>query len=116
MKNLIRVLPVMLICALATFAQTNRGGITGTVVDATGAVVPGATVTITNLGTNQTVKLTTSASGLFTATSLEPVEYSIAVEAGGFKKTFVKSVKVDTASIATTYITLETGVSQSRYQ
>src|SRR5215831_14254262 len=97
--RLIHSLVVVLLCSVVVFGQTNRGGITGTVVDANGAAVAGATVTITNLGTNQVIKLTTSETGVFTATSLEPVSYSILVEAKGFKKSLLNNVKVDTASI-----------------
>ncbi len=109
MKTLIRALPILLICAAISPAQTNRGGVSGTVTDANGGVIPGATVTITNIGTNQTLKLTTSAEGSFAATSLEPVIYKITVEAPGFKKTIVNNVKVDTATTVTTNVTLETG-------
>jgi hypothetical protein len=90
-------------------AQTNRGGISGTVFDKNGAVIAGATVVVTNLGTNQAVKLTTSEEGAFTATSLEPVVYSVAVEAAGFKKAIVNNVKVDTATTATVNVTMEAG-------
>ena len=82
----------------AAIAPPNRGGISGTVFDSTGAVVSGATVTITNVGTNHIVKLITSTEGAFTATALDPVVYSITVEAAGFKKAVVNNVKVDTAT------------------
>lgn len=104
-----RVLGLFLLCAVAVNAQTNKGGIKGTVSDANGAAVPGATVTITNLSTNQAVKVTTSETGAFSASSLEPVSYSVVVERLGFKKAIVEKVKVDTASTATANVTLETG-------
>ena len=53
----------ILLCALGVVAQTNKGGISGTVTDSNGGVVPGATVTATNLGTNQSQTVTTSESG-----------------------------------------------------
>ena len=102
-------LTIAFLCNVAVFGQTNRGGISGTVTDATGAVIPGAKVLITNLGTNQLVTLTTSEAGSYSATSLEPVTYSVAVEVVGFKKAVVNAVKVDTASTATVNVTLETG-------
>ena len=61
------------ICA-ALFAQTNRGSLTGTVTDPSSAVVSGATVTITNVGTNEVRKLTTASNGTFAAVDLEPVD------------------------------------------
>jgi hypothetical protein len=97
------------LCASIAIAQTNRGGITGTVFDKTGAVIPGATVIVTNIGTNESLRLSTSESGNFSAPSLNPVEYRITVEAAGFKKAVVDKVKVDTATTATVDVTLEPG-------
>jgi hypothetical protein len=109
MKHLRSALLVLCCCVLSVAAQTNRGGISGTVTDTTGAVIPGASVTITNLGTNQAVKLTTSAEGAFSAASLEPVLYKIVVEAPGFKRTVLNNIKVDTATTATANLVLEPG-------
>src|SRR6059058_3271329 len=107
--RLLRVIAVVLLCAVAGIAQTNKGGISGTVFDSNGAAVPGATVTITNAGTNKSLTLTTSDSGSYTANSLEPVVYNVTVEMKGFKKELVRNVKVDTATTATVNVTLETG-------
>jgi hypothetical protein len=87
-------------------AQTNRGGITGTVFDKSGAVVTGAAVTITNKGTNQQFKVKTSPAGAYNLPSLDPVMYSVSVEAEGFKKSVVENVKVDTAVVSTVDVTL----------
>jgi hypothetical protein len=106
----IRILTAILFCALTVAAQTNKGGITGTVFDKTGAVIPSATVVVTNIGTNESLTLTTSSGGTFSAPLLDPVEYRITVEAAGFRKAAVDRVKVDTATTATVNVTLETGV------
>src|SRR5262245_7698692 len=98
--RLAKTVVFVLICAIATLAQTNQGGISGTVFDPNGAVVPGATVTITDLGTQKVTTLTTSESGTFSVRSLEPVLYSVRVEASGFKKALIEKVKVDTATTA----------------
>ena len=100
---------VALICAVVVSAQTNKGGISGTVLDQNGAAVAGATVTIINIGTNQSVTVTTSDSGSYSMSSLDPVLYRIVVEMTGFKKAIVEKVKVDTASIATSNVVMETG-------
>src|ERR1044072_9245388 len=107
--RLIKTVVMVLVCSIATWAQSNQGGITGTVFDQNGAVVPGATVVITDLGTKRTTTLTTSDSATFTARSLEPVAYSVRVEANVLKKAIIEHVKVDTATVATVNITLETG-------
>ena len=109
MKSSIRSLAglsVIIVFAAAAIAQTNRGGISGTVTDKNGGVSPGATVIVTNIGTNQSQKLTTSGEGTYTATFLEPVAYRITVEAPGFKKSVLNNVKVDTATVVTANVTL----------
>ncbi|HEU4391402.1 MAG TPA: TonB-dependent receptor [Blastocatellia bacterium] len=105
----IQALAIVFLLAAPIFGQTNKGGITGTVTDQTGAVIAGASVTVTNIGTNEAIKLTTSDGGTFSAPLLDPVEYRVTVEAQGFKKSVVQKVKVDTANTATVNVTLEAG-------
>ena len=73
-----------LVIALPASAQETRGNISGTVQDATG-VIPGATVTMTNVDTKQTQRLTTNSSGYFEAPLLNPGNYQVTVEMPGFK-------------------------------
>jgi hypothetical protein len=101
-------LPV-LFCVSACLAQTNKGRISGTVFDKQGAVIPGAIVTVTNTGTSESIKLTSSESGTYSAPTLDPVTYKLTVAAPGFKKALIENVKVDTAEIATVNVTLEPG-------
>jgi len=104
-----RLAAVILLGVATLIAQTNRGSISGTVVDQTGAIVPGASVTIVSEGTNQTRKITGAQNGTFLAADLEPVAYRVTVTAPGFAETVVEGVKVDTASTATVNVTLQTG-------
>src|SRR5688572_14614516 len=107
--RLVQSVVVVVICSTVIWAQSNQGGISGTVFDPNGAVVPGATVIITDLGTQRVITLTTSESGSYAVRLLDPVTYSLVVEARGFKKAIMERVKVDTASVATVDVTLETG-------
>lgn len=67
------------------FAQNQTtGAIGGKVVDPQGAVIPNATVTITNLGTNKAVTVTASEDGQYRATNLEPGTYSVEATSGNF--------------------------------
>jgi len=100
---------LLALCAGKAAAQTNRGGIAGTVFDPQGAVVPGATVVITSLGTNQERRATTSGSGSYSVVSLEPVAYKVAVTAPGFRAATVEHVKVDTATVARVDVKLQAG-------
>ncbi len=112
MRNSIRAIVSMfflLVCAAVSVAQTNRGGIRGTVFDKTGAVLPGATVVITNIGTNKEQELITSETGTYALPNLEPVMYRVTVKMPGFKTTVVEPVKVDTATTTTANVTLELG-------
>src|SRR6266498_3281593 len=105
----ITTIAILFICVVAAFGQTNKGGISGTVLDSNGAAVKGANVTITNVGTGQSVTVTTTDSGSFTVQSLDPVSYRVSVEAPGFKRGVVETLKVDTATVASAIITLEAG-------
>src|ERR671912_742041 len=66
-------------------AQMTRGGIAGTVRDASGGVVPGATVTVTNMGTNAVQTATTDAQGFYRVAALEPGTYMVSIELSGFR-------------------------------
>ena len=63
---------VLLLLPLAAIAQSERGAIVGLVTDSTGSLVPGATVTITNLGNKTTQTLTTNGEGRYEAPFLIP--------------------------------------------
>jgi hypothetical protein len=105
----IRITAVILLCVFGAVAQTNKGAISGVVSDPNGAAVPGATVTVTNMGTGQKVTVVTTDSGSFTVQSLDPVTYNVLVEAKGFKKAVLDKIKVDTATTVPANVTLETG-------
>ena len=81
-----RMLLLILSCLAggAAFSQT-LGTITGEVTDASGAVVPGAMVTIRNVGTNALRKVATNAEGLYSVPSLQPGVYDVRVEKEGFR-------------------------------
>jgi len=66
-------------------AQGITGSITGTVTDANGATVTGASVTIWNVDTNAARTVTTSDAGLYKVTQLHPGKYSVKVDKSGFK-------------------------------
>jgi hypothetical protein len=98
-----------LFSVLSLLAQTNRGGIAGTVTDPSQSVVPNATVTITNAGTNEVRTAKTAGNGTYGVANLEPVIYQVKVEAPGFKTAMIQDVKVDTAATSSVSVTLQTG-------
>jgi outer membrane receptor protein involved in Fe transport len=103
------VLVLALLVAMPLWSQTNKGSISGTIFDPSGAVLPGATVTITNIGTGHKIVVTTTDKGAYQAPNIDPVDYRIDVEAPGFKKASMDRVKVDTATPVTVNLTMQIG-------
>ena len=78
------VLALFALFSLRVFSQTETGAIIGTVTDPSGAVVTGATISITNTETGAKRSATTSASGTYTVSGLQPGEYELTISASGF--------------------------------
>lgn len=89
------LLLVALVAGLTPFAAAQfRGSIQGAVTDPTGAVIPGAQVTLTNKETNQKQESTTNGAGIYNFTALPPSTFSITVEAAGFQKKVISTVAI----------------------
>src|SRR6266436_108243 len=117
MSNSQRWLAVSVVCTLLTavsiapvlLAQTtiSTGSIVGTVADPSGAVVSGAKVTITNKGTGQVVTTTTTSTGNYASGALIPGDFTVRVEAAGFKTTqMLVVVQVNTTASGNVKLTL----------
>jgi hypothetical protein len=91
------------------FGQSEKGAIVGVVTDPTGATVPGATVTITNLGTKTDQSFTTNSEGLYEAPFLIPAVYMVTVKATGFKTAMVNEVILNVGRRESVNVQLETG-------
>jgi len=97
----------LVLFAIGLIAQTTTSGdIVGTVTDPTGAVVPNATVTITNDATGASQAVTTSNSGFYRASSLRPGTYTLSTTVSGFATT---KKRVDVAIGAATTVNLTLG-------
>jgi hypothetical protein len=86
-----------------------RAGIQGTVADSSGALIPGATLILTNQETKQTQTTQSSDDGFYRFSSLAPGQYSVSIEKAGFKKAIVEDIKVDAESVKGQDVILETG-------
>ena len=85
----------LLLCAfpfLGVHAQVTTADVLGTVSDQTGAVIPGATITLKNLDTGITATATSNQTGDYVFNLLPPGRYSVTIEAKGFKKVVYGSV------------------------
>ena len=93
----------------ALHGQLTTADIVGTVTDASGAVVPNAAVTVTNLGTNEQRTTTTNQSGDYQVTLLPVGHYSITVKGAGFKSSSTPDLSVEAGDRARNDVKLETG-------
>lgn len=105
---IVKVLFVIVLTSTA-YAQEFRATLNGRVTDPSKDVIPGATVSITNTETNQTIKVITNAEGNYTVPFLNPGTYSITVEATGFKKHVHNRQALQVGQTATLNIELALG-------
>jgi hypothetical protein len=103
------LLTLICVCPSTAFAQQETATITGNVKDPSGAIVPGATVTVTNILTNISVKTETDQAGFYVIPSLRPGEYSVIAESTGFAKTIRTGVTLQVAQVARIDMSLQTG-------
>jgi hypothetical protein len=111
-RNLFHVVAFLAILAsttIATQAQIDRASINGTVFDQSNAVVAGATVTVTNLGTGQTWTLTTGNDGSFTASLLHIGTYSVEATSSGFQKTVQTGIELNVNQVVHVDLKLSVG-------
>jgi Carboxypeptidase regulatory-like domain/TonB-dependent Receptor Plug Domain len=95
-----RILLCSLLCAATALGQLPSAEITGTVRDATGGLISGATVTITNSATNITRTVDTNASGIFDAVALAPGIWSVRVSKAGFKIELRNGIELQVDQVA----------------
>jgi len=108
MKTIALILSLALCLATQAFGQSSSGSIQGSVKDAQGAVVPDASVKITNLGTNREVLLKTNGDGLFTLPALDPGPYKVEVQQTNFR-TVTQEITLQTAQVVNLEFALQPG-------
>lgn len=107
-----RLVSLCLLCgalAGAAPAQEFRATITGRVTDTAGAAVPGATITVRNLESAETASAVANEEGNYTIPFLKPANYSVTVEASGFKQTTIASQQLQVSQTASLNFALEVG-------
>ena len=100
---------ILSVCAVSLHSQTTNGSIQGTVTDASGATVGGASVTGRNLDTGLTQRTTTTDAGIYSLPNLPPGRYSVTVEAPNMKKYSREGVTVSTGSTVSLDIPMQVG-------
>src|SRR5690348_16520460 len=111
-----RVLPQLTLVVLGVssllFGQSERGTISGAVRDASGAIVQGAQVHVTNPATNENYELSSNEAGEFTLPSLPAGTYNLRVEKPGFRTAALTGITVNAATTSRADVTLEVGQAQ----
>src|SRR5581483_2269573 len=97
-------------CA-ALFAQAGSATVSGTVHDPSGAIVPNATVTITNTATGVAHSTVTTSGGLYVLPNLAPGNYRLNINASGFQPKDVTGITLDVDQQATVNVDVAVGSS-----
>src|SRR6185437_12049398 len=111
-RLLVALLAVVLsVCYFASpsLAQTTFGSVVGTVTDKSGAVLAGATATLTNVATNEVRKMTVSDSGTYSFVNLQPGTYKLDVDDPGFKHFTASGIEVQTGGTTRTNAAMQVG-------
>jgi hypothetical protein len=115
LRHLWMALGIALALALCLWPGTVRaqvaatGGLTGTVVDPSGAVIPHATLTITDPTTNFSQTVTTNGAGVYTFVNLTPSTYRLTVSANGFAEAVVPGVIINTGRTTNLKVPMKVG-------
>ena len=104
------LLTLLLACAAPVLAQSDRGALTGTVTDPSGALVANAKVTATNLNSGEVREVTTTDEGNYILPEMKADPYRITVEAAGFKTAAIENIQIAVQVTRRADITLEIGV------
>lgn len=112
--NVIKVLAIFALVGTMATAQETRSTLTGRVTDPSGAVIPGAAITITDTDTGAIIVVKSNGAGNYTAPFLTPGDYKVAVQMPGFKAYVHTGLVLQTEQTVAENIILEVGsVSQA---
>lgn len=112
MKSALRAFALAMLVVLMSghsWAQTERGGITGRVTDASGGILPDTTITIRNEATGVVQTVTTNSDGAYSIQNLNPGSYTVTVDRTGFKKAQLIHTVVDVNQVNEQNIKLDVG-------
>lgn len=108
-RSVIAVLLGMAFWGQLAVAQVATGSITGVVQDETGAVVPGATVTVRNTDTGISRTLTTGAQGRYQALNLNPGNYEVEGQSAGFQTEIRRGIQITVGRQAVVNLSMRVG-------
>src|SRR5690242_6998580 len=109
MKGVLALAAAFILFSGSTLAQSGTSSVNGTVVDAQGQVVAGATIKLISTGQGSSRTTTSDGSGVFAFNAVAPGEYSLEIEASGFKRSIVRDVQALVDKATTIPVSLEIG-------
>ena len=110
-KSLRHLALCLALCAASLFSQSERGTITGTIRDASGAVISDAKVTISNSQTGVSFSAPSNATGEYTVPQLQVGTYTVRVEKAGFRPASITGLVLNASATVRADATLEVGTS-----
>src|SRR6266487_504323 len=105
----VKILACAFLATTVIFAQSDRGAISGTIADPTGAVVAGAGIDVRNVDNGATYKVGTSATGNYEVPQLPTGNYEMNVTAAGFKRYVKQNIFIPVAQTVRIDVALEVG-------
>ena len=113
MRVLVKLILVAVLLAYSSTAARAQGGATssvsGTVVDSAGAVIPGASIEVTNTATGVALAAVSNESGVFSVPAVNPGEYRVSVTLSGFRTYVVSGLTVSPGAPASIRAVLDIG-------
>jgi len=107
----LRILVCLAVVSLSAFAQSDRGTVTGTVSDTTGAVIPGVSIAATNVENGGRYETVSTETGNYTLGQLPSGQYQLTAELPGFKRYVRQGISVLVAQTLRLDVTLDVGSS-----
>ena len=112
LRSSILAIAILLACSLAASAQFDTGTVSGTVTDSSGAVIPRATVTLTNTGTSFKKTLQTDSGGNYTASALPSGDYVVTASVSNFAEAKSQQFVLNVGSTVHVNLTMNVAVAQ----
>jgi hypothetical protein len=108
-RNVARFITLLLVTSICSYAQQDQGAIQGTITDTSGALIPNASVSLTNTDQGLILKTTTDGRGVYFFSPIKIGNYSVSVTATGFKETTQENLHVDVQQRLNVSLTLTPG-------
>src|SRR5436190_1349809 len=110
-KRVRMLVVLLLVCGMSVLTGYGQGltAVTGTVTDPSGAVIPGVTITVTNVATGTSREVLTNEQGIYAATQLQPGTYNIKAELTGFRPQVFSNVALPVNQTVTLNAKMEVG-------